>query len=535
MFSKDVVKIIRRLQAARLALMVKQPFYAVLLLHMQFSLDPMCETVYTDGTRIAFCPDFLEKLSDSELEYVLMHEVMHAALNHCSRKLDEYDFDDFGTACDIVVNSNILNSCGGDLSAITLKDYGVSMHLIPEGKEGFKYTAEEVYRMLQTVELKKKTLKQRLKSKYIEDDESGEENGGVEGNGDESAEAQSRKDGGFDDHTYWGEADDNGSSHQPSDEDDQNEAGPSCGSDGEDGDDSDGTCENNSGNAKMQGGGGDDKGGGSAEKSASDNGGGGSGSKSKNASAPNTGHENSYNENASSSDKASEIGQLWMQRMVEAAQIAKQISIRSGSKGCGSIPLGAERLIKELTEPQTDWKTILENFIQEEITDYSFNPPDRRFQDSPFLLPDYNEKDDSVKDILFMIDTSGSMSDEMITQAYSEIKGALDQFNGHLAGWLGFFDAEVVEPKEFATEEEFEIIRPKGCGGTSFHCIFKYIEDHIDEGLEPADIIILTDGYAPFPDEEAAMGIPVLWLINNEEVDPPWGKVARIKIEGQEW
>ncbi len=46
----------------------------------------------------------------------------------------------------------------------------------------------------------------------------------------------------------------------------------------------------------------------------------------------------------------------------------------------------------------------------------------------------------------------------------------------------------------------------------------------------PASIIILTNGYAPFPKEEPANGIPVLWLINNDQVDPPWGKIARIKV-----
>ena len=40
---------------------------------------------------------------------------------------------------------------------------------------------------------------------------------------------------------------------------------------------------------------------------------------------------------------------------------------------------------------------------------------------------------------------------------------------------------------------------------------------------------MLTDGYAPFPPESAANGVPVLWLINNEGVNPPWGKTARIE------
>ena len=175
---------------------------------------------------------------------------------------------------------------------------------------------------------------------------------------------------------------------------------------------------------------------------------------------------------------------------------------------------------------------MLDTFIQEEITDYSFSPPDRRFQDSVFLLPDYNEKEESVKDILFMIDTSGSMSDRMITDAYSEIYGAIEQFGGRLQGWLGFFDAEVVEPKEFSDESELQIIRPEGGGSTNFHCIFEYVKKHIEE-IRPSSIIILTDGYALFPAESVTMGIPVLWLINNEEITPPFGKVTRIRTYEQ--
>ena len=64
-----------------------------------------------------------------------------------------------------------------------------------------------------------------------------------------------------------------------------------------------------------------------------------------------------------------------------------------------------------------------------------------------------------------MIDTSGSMSDDMITAAYSEVKGAIDQFGGKLEGWLGFFDAAIIEPKRFTSLDEFKIIKPAGGGG----------------------------------------------------------------------
>jgi predicted metal-dependent peptidase len=193
------------------------------------------------------------------------------------------------------------------------------------------------------------------------------------------------------------------------------------------------------------------------------------------------------------------------------------------------MPAFAKRMLEELMKPQTDWRQILNEFIQEEVNDYSFSPPDKRFDDSPFYLPDFNEKDENIKKVLFMIDTSGSMSDKMVTAAYSEVKGAIDQFNGKLEGWLGFFDAAIIEPQPFSTEEEFRVIRPVGGGGTDFQIILEYVQLYMADDL-PVCIIILTDGYAPFPKEHLANGIPVLWLLNNEEVNPPWGKIARIKV-----
>ena len=134
-----------------------------------------------------------------------------------------------------------------------------------------------------------------------------------------------------------------------------------------------------------------------------------------------------------------------------------------------------------------------------------------------------------MQDVLFMVDTSGSMSDKMLKAAYGEIKGAIDQFGGALKGWLGFFDAAVIAPIPFETVEEFQRINAAGGGGTSFSIIFRYVEEYMQD-KRPACIAILTDGYAPFPPESAADGIPVLWLLNNEDITPPWGKIARIKV-----
>lgn len=415
----------KRLLMSRLRILVNHGFYGLLLMHMTFTLDESCQTAATDGRRIFFGPEFLDDLSDSELDFVMMHEIMHVVLQHCMRG-KELDQDLFNVACDIVVNSNILKSNNMDLSTITLRKYGEAMHRAPNGSEGYEHMAEEVYKMFPARPPRKKPGAVAGAGSGL---------GSGDGNGAGGTGTGGGKDGapGWDDHTRWG---------MEEEEDEKT------------------------------------------------------------------------------------LKEEWVKRTIDAAEA---ISVRDPSNTRGMLPMFAVRLLKELREPQTDWRKILSAFVQEEIVDYSFSPPDRRFGDSPFFLPDFNDTDIVTKDILFMIDTSGSMSDDMITAAYSEVKGAVDQFGGKLKGWLGFFDAAIVEPKPFENEGELRIIRPAGGGGTSFHIIFEYVKEYMQDNL-PVSIIIMTDGYAPFPKEAAAMGIPVLWLLNNESVTPPWGKIARLTV-----
>ena len=154
-FDAKTLEIIKRLQNARLSLMANQPFYALLLMNLKFALDVSCETAYTDGERIAFNPDFINELDDGELEFVLMHEVLHVVLAHPFRHQSDYEMFEFDIACDIIVNSNILYSFGNDKSKITLKKYGESMHCMPNGDEGYEYSLEEAYQILLAEKYKK--------------------------------------------------------------------------------------------------------------------------------------------------------------------------------------------------------------------------------------------------------------------------------------------------------------------------------------------------------------------------------------------
>lgn len=215
------------------------------------------------------------------------------------------------------------------------------------------------------------------------------------------------------------------------------------------------------------------------------------------------------------------IENLWKNRIQDAYEATHNRP--------GMISQNLERLVSSIKDSKMNWKVLLNDFIQEEITDYSFIPPDYRFQDSPFILPALSDKEPTVKNLMFMVDTSASMNDEEVTQAFSEVYGAIEQFNGNLEGWLGFFDAEVYEPIPFSSVNDIVKIRPKGGGGTSYAVVFDHVINNMSLHSDISCIIVMTDGFARFPNENSASGIPVIWLVNNDKVTPPWGSVIHIE------
>ena len=223
-------------------------------------------------------------------------------------------------------------------------------------------------------------------------------------------------------------------------------------------------------------------------------------------------------DNAQTQQDAQQKKKEWEGKMVSAAQAAEG----KGSTA-GNLPGYLKRLINKIVKPQKNWKILLQEFIQPECDDYSFNPPDRRFGDYDFFLPDYNDTVETVKDIVFMVDTSGSVNDKELSVAYSEIVGAIQQFNGKLSGKLGFFDHDIYGLYDFDDVKDVLEIKPVGGGGTSFKAIFRFMEDKIKQNDNIAGVVILTDGYATWPTEKETNGLPVLWLITNEHQVPPWG------------
>ena len=76
----------RRLQASQLRLAGHHPFFASLLLMAPTVVTDAFETAATDGVRLFFNPSFVAPLTSAQLDGLMVHELLHCALQHGARR-----------------------------------------------------------------------------------------------------------------------------------------------------------------------------------------------------------------------------------------------------------------------------------------------------------------------------------------------------------------------------------------------------------------------------------------------------------------
>ena len=118
-----------------LRLRLKSPFFATLAMHANFVERADIPTAATDGRDVFYNAEFLGNLSLPELDGVLLHEVLHAALGHVTRR-GSRDPQRWNIAADIIVNG-LIDEQGIELPAGAVRDAKL---------RGF--SVEEVYTLL---------------------------------------------------------------------------------------------------------------------------------------------------------------------------------------------------------------------------------------------------------------------------------------------------------------------------------------------------------------------------------------------------
>ena len=201
------------------------------------------------------------------------------------------------------------------------------------------------------------------------------------------------------------------------------------------------------------------------------------------------------------------------------AQAAAQIA-----KAAGQLPGGLERLVNKIVKPKLDTAALLRQFVETNAKDdYSWSPPNRRYIAQGLYLPSLSSE--QLGTVLFILDTSGSISQRDIDQQAAIVSDALEGFPT-TETYVVYVDTKVAHVEKFTHEDLPIKLHPHGGGGTDFKPGFEWAEKN---NIDPVCCLYLTDlccsSYPPEPQ------YPVMWItLGGWDGQPPFGEVIKIDV-----
>jgi len=210
--------------------------------------------------------------------------------------------------------------------------------------------------------------------------------------------------------------------------------------------------------------------------------------------------------------------------------------------GIGTIPGNWDRWVEEKLAPKVDWRKVLRHRMSVAINngvgsriDYSYSRPNRRQSvNRPFVLPSLGG--DRSARITVIVDTSGSMTQQQLAQCVGEVLAVLTVFQ--IPVTVIPCDAQAYEPIKIVTPKDyFKLQKLKGGGGTN---MIVGIEAALAQKVKPDSVLVLTDGYTPYPPKlyKTPVVFGVLTYPNQTPAlppNPPWkgDKAVVIPLENQ--
>lgn len=218
--------------------------------------------------------------------------------------------------------------------------------------------------------------------------------------------------------------------------------------------------------------------------------------------------------------KNTEMEAEWDRRVRQAINVATKIA--------GSLPGHLERLAGEIKAPKVDWREELRRFIDMRCShDYTWMRPNKRFIGQGLVMPSiYSE---GISKIGIVVDTSGSIDDELLGKFTGEIQAAMDE--GAVEEVVTIYCDTRVSSFEKFRKGDFIKLNATGGGGTEFDPAFRWFDEH-----EPdcAAIIFFTD-LCPNSGFGNPPGADVIWVgygyesfLNEQAKKVPFGEVIKV-------
>ena len=180
-----------------------------------------------------------------------------------------------------------------------------------------------------------------------------------------------------------------------------------------------------------------------------------------------------------------------MRRIIQESIITSKVY---GSKLIGDMPGSLIRRITELIGTRVPWYKYLRRYLSNIMQDdTSFDTPDKNHIYRKMILPGPYEDENYIEDILFLIDTSGSISEEDLNNFLFQAYNICKDFEAN--GKVIFFES-IVQDVFDINKENLNKLPLYGGEGTDVNVALKYVKD---KKLKYSCILVLTDGYFNSP------------------------------------
>lgn len=199
------------------------------------------------------------------------------------------------------------------------------------------------------------------------------------------------------------------------------------------------------------------------------------------------------------------LKERWERALVQAEIAAKVLKQ-------GNIPGHFERILRRIRVADLDWRQETAEFIRMAIgVRNDWTRPSKRHATQSVIYP--RKKSDGLGTVIFIRDTSGSISDDESSEQASHIDACIAENN--CEGIVLDNDTHIRKEYRISPSDPAPLTAVGG-GGTDFRYIPGYVKNLIENGDKISGVIIFSDGAgAEFTDAEWPSDVPLLWIIKN--------------------